>query len=193
MALAMNAIHPTSQEFSVRLPNGSMAYPINQNNFITDRVRDLNTTAGNLAITLSRSPYARRSHLLQVAKEFRKNVPTANQIKLNVFVGLKDANRQLGGDYFEITPTEDYLAKMIMLDQDPNYNKDEVTQLVFPTMADKKTWYSIACRNLRTSHDTMLAGPDAEELENAIFAVYSRSVESPMDVELSIYEDPRAS
>jgi hypothetical protein len=64
MALAMNAIHPTSQEFSVRLPNGSMAYPINQNNFITDRVRDLNTTAGNLATVLSRSPYARRSHLL---------------------------------------------------------------------------------------------------------------------------------
>ena len=191
MALAMNAIHPTSQEFSVRLPNGSMAYPINQNNFITDRVRDLNTTAGNLATVLSKSPYARRSHLLQVAKEFRKNVPTANQIKLNVFVGLKDANRQLGGDYFEITPMEDYLAKMIMLDQDPNYNKEEVTQLVFPTMADKKTWYSIACRNLRTSHDAMLAGPDVEELENAIFRIYSTAVESPLEVELSVKDSTK--
>jgi len=58
-------------------------------------------------------------------------------------------------------------------------------------MADKKTWYSIACRNLRTSHDTMLAGPDIEELDDAIFRVYSRAVESPLDVELSVYDTLR--
>jgi len=77
---------------------------------------------------------------------------------------------------------------MIMLDQDPNYNEDEVSQLVFPTMADKKTWYSIACKNLRTSHDAMLSGPGMEELQDAIFEVYSRAVESPLEVELSVYD-----
>jgi len=81
---------------------------------------------------------------------------------------------------------EDYLAKMIMLDQDPDYNKDEVSQLVFPTMADKKTWYSIACRNLRTSHDAMLVGPEIEELDNAIFRVYSTAVESPLELDILI-------
>ena len=42
----------------------------------------------------------------------------STQLKLNTFVGMKDANNARGADYFGITVMEDYLAKLYMTELD---------------------------------------------------------------------------
>jgi len=55
-----------------------------------------------------------------------------------------------GADYFGITSIEDYIIKMILLDQDPEYSdgnkNNESTHLVEPTMADKKTYGDLSSK-----------------------------------------------
>jgi hypothetical protein len=47
-------------------------------------------------------------------------------------------------DYFGISTVEDYISKLILTRND---------QMVLPTMADKKTWYSIS--GLKLVHDVL--------------------------------------
>jgi len=84
------------------------------------------------------SPYAKHSSILNIARNDQlgdRPGDNTNKFKLNAFVGIKDTRENTGDDYFGITPLADYISKMVM-----KHNN----MLVFPTMADKKTWYSIS-------------------------------------------------
>lgn len=135
MAIAYSEVNPSSSEFSVTGANGATIYPVNHNNTLGDMTRWLNVTMGSRAKELMKYPYARRSLMLNVANRFTtEDVPKSQQFVLEYFNGVKDFDRNEGGDYFEISPIEDYLAKMRMIFEG---------KLISPTMADKKTWYAI--------------------------------------------------
>ena len=57
-------------------------------------------------------------------------------IKLNTFVNFYGSSvKDKGRDYVSISPVEDYIAKMVL-----TFNN----HIIFPTMADKKTWFTIS-------------------------------------------------
>jgi hypothetical protein len=139
LAAAVNAVHPSARQFSVKDPNGNTIYPISSNSFVSDRVRKLSINGKEFGKRMKKSAYCGHSQFLDIAINNTDPIDTNSHFKLNVFVGIKDGNRSIGNDYFGITPMEDYLAKMMMLEQD---------QIILPTMADKKTWYSISHKDL---------------------------------------------
>lgn len=133
LADSYNSVHPSSSDFSVKGPDGSMHYPISQNNHMSDEIRRLNTDKQHI-LSMMRSPFTKHSILLQTALNIDPNAGSQQQFRLNAFIGMKDTRNQKGQDYFGITNLEDYLAKMTMTFND---------MLTLPTMADKKTWYAI--------------------------------------------------
>lgn len=133
LADSYNSVHPSSSDFSVKGPDGSMHYPVSQNNHMSDEIRRLNTDKQHV-LSMMKSPFAKHSILLQTALDIDPNAGSQQQFRLNAFIGMKDTRNQKGQDYFGITNLEDYLAKMTMTFND---------MLTLPTMADKKTWYAI--------------------------------------------------
>jgi hypothetical protein len=57
----------------------------------------------------------------------------------------------------------------------------ERDQIVLPTMADKKTWYSISHRNLKLCHDAILFTPYRDVLNPVIFDAYAIEHPRPED------------
>ena len=133
LADSYNSVYPSSSDFSVKGPDGSMHYPVSQNNHMSDEIRRLNTDKQHV-LSMMKSPFAKHSILLQTALDIDPNAGSQQQFRLNAFIGMKDTRNQKGQDYFGITNLEDYLAKMTMTFND---------MLTLPTMADKKTWYAI--------------------------------------------------
>ena len=124
MAVAYGKVHPSPQEFSVVGADGALVYPISENNYMTDQIRNLNKNAHGKREQILSTPYSKRS-LIANAKN--------TVFKLHNFLALNigDSSR----DYFDITPVEDYIAKLTL-----TFNN----QMILPTMSDKKTWYSIS-------------------------------------------------
>lgn len=153
IAEAYNSIHPASQDFSVKGPDGSMHYPISQNNHMSDAIRQLNIDQEAVNQKM-RSPYAKNSLLFNIAKDLDPNGGKETRFVLNAFIGIKDNNAQDGKDYFGITNIEDYIAKMQM-----TFNN----MLTLPTMADKKTWYAIQQALLKLPHDLITYGEGTQD------------------------------
>ena len=164
LALSWDAAYPTPFEFSVTDANNNRLYPVNLNCMITDRITWMNDPDNNFVNDLKQSPYAAGSVLVEVADSVDPEDPDS-QIQLRTFVGVKDGDSNVGGDYFGITPQEDYIAKIMMTEKDC---------IIFPTMADKKTWFSIFCKNLKLSHRAMLIFPDYDKQNEAIYFEYSK-------------------
>lgn len=167
LAVAYNAVHPSSSEFSVRGPGDKVYYPINSNNYITDRIVALNDKDSGLAKDLMRDPYASRSRLARIANSKENNSYLTN-IRAEVFVGMKDKSRQASADYFGITALEDYLSKMWMSEND---------MLVIPTMADKKTWYALKSSLFKSQslfhHNLLINQPNPKILGKVIYQKYN--------------------
>ena len=183
LAKAINLVHPSAKEFSIKSPNGDRIYPISQNSFVSDRIRLLSTSEGNFAKELRRKdketgeyifPYCSASAILDCSEKYTNPFDKESHFKLNAFVGIKDMNRAKGADYFGITPMEDYIAKLMMTEDD---------QIILPTMADKKTWYSISHKNLKLCHDAMLVMPYKDIMEDYIFKYYKEEHPMPEDPE----------
>ncbi|NCB79913.1 MAG: hypothetical protein EOM41_08165 [Bacilli bacterium] len=66
------------------------------------------------------------------------------RLSLNTFIALKNDTSRTSRGYFDLSKTEEYLAKLTMSHND---------MLLFPTMADKKTWYSM--KGLKLFHDVV--------------------------------------
>lgn len=163
LAIAWNSVHPASAEFSVRGANGETLYPVGQNNFLTDRIVEMQQDKKFLR-EMQKSPYCRHSLLAGAAS--KADIKNHNTwIKINAFVGIEDANNQVGADYFGITPMEDYIAKMTMT---------ELDNIILPTMADKKTWYSFKSPNIQLSHDTILCGPVRSIINKYIYDEFGK-------------------
>ena len=153
LAEAYNSIHPASQDFSVKGPDGSMHYPISQNNHMSDAVRQLNIDQEAIKQKML-SPYAKHSLLFNIAKDLSPNAGKDEQFRLNAFIGMRDTRVQKGQDYFGINNIEDFLSKMEM-----TFNN----MLTLPTMADKKTWYAIKQKSLYLPHDLITYDIEAED------------------------------
>ena len=163
LALSWSAVHPSSQEFSVKDANNNRLYPINLNNYISDRVRAMNDRRSGYIRKMQKSSYCQHSIIAEAANAVRANDPKS-KIKLNTFVGIRDANISVGADYFGITAAEDYLAKLCMTEDD---------QIIFPTMADKKTWNSISSENIKLTHDTLIISPLERDIKKYIYQEYA--------------------
>lgn len=135
LAQAYSTTHPAASEFGVTGPNGSMLYPFNQNNTMSDVTRRLEYNTDGILDEMSSASQTRHSLLVQAAIEnLQFNAQEEDKFHLQPFIGIKDNTVTAGNDYFQITPLEDYIGKLVLtLDK----------QLVEPTMADKKTYYSL--------------------------------------------------
>lgn len=129
MAIAYGETHPTPEEFSVTGADGSLVYPITQNNYMSDQIRWLNTNAYGKLQNLNNTPYCKNSLIVKAL--LGKNKP---KLKLHTLLAINDELTDTSRDYFGITPLEDYITKLTL---------SENNRLVLPTMSDKKTWYSI--------------------------------------------------
>lgn len=192
MALAKFAVHPGSAEYGVVDANGNMLYPTSQNSFISSKQRLLNTTGGAEARQMLRSAYAKNSLILNLAKTFSEEQADEDQIKFNVHVGLRGKVENTGADYFGITSIEDYIIKMILLDQDPTYGlseddikkgerNNESTHLILPIMADKKTYGDFSHRELRTAHDPFVGSLTIDQEYDILQDVYYSKVQDSID------------
>ena len=124
VAISYGKVHPSPQEFSVVGADGALIYPISENNYMTDQIRNINQNANGKREQILNTPFSAHS-LIANAKD--------TKFKLHTFLALNidDTSR----DYFGITPVEDYIAKLTLTFND---------RLILPTMSDKKTWYSIS-------------------------------------------------
>lgn len=129
MAIAYGEMHPTPEEFSVTGADGSLLYPITQNNYMSDQLRWLNTNAYNKLDNIARSAYGANSLIVKTLTS-----PDKPKLKLHTLIAIRDNITNSSRDYFGITPLEDYIAKLLLVHQG---------RLILPTMSDKKTWYSI--------------------------------------------------
>lgn len=129
MAIAYGEMHPTPEEFSVTGADGSLLYPITQNNYMSDQLRWLNTNAYNKLDNIARSAYSANSLIVKALTS-----PNKPKLKLHTLIAIRDNITNSSRDYFGITPLEDYIAKLLLVHQG---------RLILPTMSDKKTWYSI--------------------------------------------------
>lgn len=168
MAVAYGKVHPSPQEFSVVGADGALVYPISENNYFSDQVRNINKDAHGKRQQILDTPYSRRS-LIANAKD--------TNFKLHNFLALNIG--ESSRDYFGITPIEDYIAKLTL-----TFNN----QMILPTMSDKKTWYSIS--GLQLVRDTITSKYFDEGTAN-YYAVLGEEI--PDDVSLIITDDRRFS
>lgn len=167
LTVAYAKTYPSSAEMSVTGANGAQIYPINQNNAVSDFLHRLQyDTDGELENKKS-TAYTQNSLIVQNAENDRVySTPEDEKMHLNTFVCLKDQKTSQSADYFGITPMEDYMSKFIM-----TYNK----HLIFPTMADKKTWYSITSKWLsdKLSTDVILLNSENPQLSSETIDIFS--------------------
>ena len=105
----------------------NLLYASSQNNFSTDTVDELNNNP-ELIKQLENIPYTQASLLVQQAK-------AGNKFRAQTFVNFRTNNpNDVGNDYHQITDAEDYLSKMTLILNN---------RLIFPTIADKKTYHVI--------------------------------------------------
>lgn len=118
----------SSQSLQATGPGGSLIYTKSQNCYITNAISELNQH-GELLEHLNLDPYCGGSIMLAAAN---KNIP----LRVHTFINFYTTDRRDAGlDYLSLTRQQDYLAKMALTKND---------MIIFPTMADKKTWYTIS-------------------------------------------------
>ena len=155
LTVAYAKTYPSSAEMSVTGANGAQIYPINQNNAVSDFLHRLQYNTDGELENKKATSYTQGSLIVQNAENDRVySTPEEEKLHLNTFVCVKDMESGKSADYFGITPLEDYMAKFIM-----TYNK----HLIFPTMADKKTWYSITSQWLTDNLNTDIIITNSED------------------------------
>ena len=129
IAYAQATAAPQNNELNVLGPNNNIFYLKTQNNYCTDLVRRLNEHDASTLTGINNDIYC-NSSLIKAA--VNNNQP----IKLHTFINFYGNNSgDKGREYLQVSPTEDYLLKMSL-----TWNNF----LIFPTMADKKTWNVIS-------------------------------------------------
>lgn len=124
LANAYAYTHSTDNSLSSLGPDGASYYMVSQNSFAKDRVSELNEDP-ELVQKLRAVTWNGHSLILDAVG--------TSTLNLETFINFKDSTSQdKGRDYFGITDREDYLAKMAAVFSD---------RIVFPTVADKKTYH----------------------------------------------------
>lgn len=122
-------VHATDSSLSSIGPDGNTYYMVSQNNFAKDRINEL-VNDEDVRNQLRSVVYNQNSILLRSAEQ-------GANLKIETFINFKDntSTYDAGRDYFGITDREDYLAKMTFVQND---------RIIFPTVADKKTYHMIS-------------------------------------------------
>lgn len=129
LAEAQSFTHPSDTELSVLGPNNSVMFTKTQNCYASDVIRWLNNKDEQIITQLNADPYCKSSRILNV-------INNDGKVKLNTFVNFYgEGVNDKGRDYLSISPVEDYIAKMTFT---------YANHIIFPTMADKKTWFTIS-------------------------------------------------
>lgn len=137
-AVAYGNVHPSPEEFSVTGADGSLRYPISENNYMSDQIRWLNKGLHDKANHILNSKFGSSSLIAKLAGK------DGVQFKLNTLLAVDEQQSQSSRDYFGISPIEDYITKLTLTNDD---------QMILPTMSDKKTWYSIS--GMELLHETL--------------------------------------
>ena len=128
LAYAQTVSSPQNNELSVLGPNNNIFYLKTQNNYCSDLTRRLNNRDKSTLDGLNKDLYCSSSLILNT-------INAGSNIKLNTFINFYgDSTGDKGRQYLQLSPTEDYLTKMAL-----TWNN----HIIFPTMADKKTWNTI--------------------------------------------------
>lgn len=127
--------HATDRSLSSLGPDGNSYYMVSQNNFAKDRLHEI-VNDPEVQAQLNSVVFNQGSIILDAVRNGNKN------IAIETLINFKDTTSDdRGRDYFGITDREDYLAKMTAILND---------RIIFPTVADKKTYHFI--RGLRLYH-----------------------------------------
>lgn len=128
--------HATDKSLSSYGPDGNSYYMVSQNNFAKDRLNEIvndKDTFDNLNAVV----YNGNSIILNAVKRGNKD------LSIETLINFKDTTSQdVGRDYFGITDREDYIAKMVAVFND---------RIIFPTVADKKSYHFI--RGIKLPHE----------------------------------------
>ena len=120
--------HATDKSLNSYGPDGNSYYMVSQNNFAKDRLNEIvndKETFDNLSAVV----YNGGSIILDSVRRGNRD------LSIETLINFKDTTSQdTGRDYFGITDREDYIAKMTAIFND---------RIVFPTVADKKTYHFI--------------------------------------------------
>ena len=134
--------HATDRSLSSIGPDNSTYYMVSQNNFAKDRLAEL-TSDQETIDDLNTVVYNKGSIILQAVNQGNRD------LHIETFINFKDTtSHDTGRDYFGITDREDYLAKMTAVLND---------RIIFPTVADKKTYHFI--RGVKLPHERITFTP----------------------------------
>ena len=136
MAQYYASVHATDRSLQSVGPDNTSYYQVSQNNFAKDRLNEI-VNDEEVRKQLESVVYNQGSIVLDAVRRGNKN------IAIETFINFKDTTSQdTGRDYFGITDREDYIAKLTAVLNN---------RLIFPTVADKKTYHLI--RGLTLPHD----------------------------------------
>lgn len=128
--------HATDRSLSHVGPDNATYYMVSQNNFAKDRVNELVNDPETVE-QLNSVVYNQHSIVLDAINKGNK------ELQIETFINFKDnTSHDSGRDYFGITDREDYLAKMTAIFSD---------RIIFPTIADKKTYHFL--KGIRLPHE----------------------------------------
>lgn len=120
--------HATDNSLRSYGPDGNSYYMVSQNNFAKDRLNEI-VSDPTVFQELESVVYNEHSIILQAVRGGNRN------LSMETFINFKDTTTgDKGRDYHGITDREDYIAKMTAV-----FNN----RIIFPTVADKKTYHFI--------------------------------------------------
>lgn len=147
-------LHPSSDELSVLATDGKLLYPISEHNYLSDMVQRLDNdpvTVEALTKVLYNTGnndnpnYFKGSVLLT---NLYNNADTKGKIGFETLVYFKEqGSADKGRKYTEISPLEDYIAKMTFT---------RAGRVILPTMGDSQTYntlYGTAINNFKNPFD----------------------------------------
>lgn len=147
-------LHPSSDELSVLSTDGKLLYPISEHNYLSDMVQRLDNDPATVeALTKvlyntgnnTNPNYFKGSVLLT---NLYNNADAKGKIGFETLVYFKEqGSADKGRKYTEISPLEDYIAKMTFT---------RAGRIILPTMGDSQTYntlYGTAINNFKNPFD----------------------------------------
>lgn len=147
-------LHPSSDELSVLSTDGKLLCPISEHNYLSDMVQRLDNDPATVeALTKvlyntgnnTNPNYFKGSVLLT---NLYNNADSKGKIGFETFVYFKEqGSADKGRKYTEISPLEDYIAKMTFT---------RAGRIILPTMGDSQTYntlYGTAINNFKNPFD----------------------------------------
>lgn len=154
LAETYTMLHPSSDELSVLSTDGKLLYPISEHNYLSDMVQRLDNDPATVeALTKvlyntgnnTNPNYFKGSVLLT---NLYNNADAKGKIGFETLVYFKEqGSADKGRKYTEISPLEDYIAKMTFT---------RAGRIILPTMGDSQTYntlYGTAINNFKNPFD----------------------------------------